>query len=86
MASLRDLPKIERIIRDDDGPQFVVLPFGRYKKFIAALELEGAIDEAAYLKAHPDVGKAIETHRVRSATEHYKASGYVEMRRARILP
>jgi hypothetical protein len=85
MASLKDLPKIDRIIRGDDGPEFVVLPYAKYKKFVAGLSLEGEIDEAAYLKANPDVAKAIREKRLASGKDHYLTAGYIEGRRARIV-
>lgn len=85
MPTLKDLPKIDRVIRGDEGPQFVVVPYGKYKKFISALKLDGQIDEAAYLKANPDVAKAIRDKRIANAKEHYQTAGYIEGRPAKIL-
>lgn len=84
LATLKDLPKIKRI-EDEDGVPVVVLTLSSYRRFIAAVRLDGSIDEAAYLKANPDVAKAISENRVKSATEHFRRAGYVEQRRAKVV-
>ena len=82
---IRDLPKIEAILKNEGKPEYVVLRFENYKKFIQKARLMGKIDEPAYVKAHPDVATAVRNGKIKSATEHYLGTGYVEGRAARLV-
>lgn len=84
MVSIKELPKVEGLIKDGDRVSHVVLAFDNYKKFIRKLSIEGAIDEADYLRRYPDVAAAVKDGKVASALEHYLKTGYVEQRKAAI--
>lgn len=82
---IRDLPKVEAILRTEGKPEFVVLKFENYKKFIQKCDLQGRIDEADYINRYPDVQKSIREKKVPTATKHYVNTGYVEQRAAKIV-
>lgn len=80
---LKELPRVDVVLRAEDKPQFVVIPFSQFGAFIRKLDIAGAIDEAEYLKNYPDVGRAVKDGKFKSATEHYIRHGYPEGRRAK---
>jgi hypothetical protein len=82
---IRDLPKVEAILKDSTGKiDFVVVRFENYKKFVRKCNIEGAINEAEYLARYKDVEKAIQDGKCHTATEHYLNTGYVEQRLAKL--
>ena len=81
---IRELPRIEAVLKTEGKAEFVVLRFENFKKFIQKCPIEGHIDEADYTARYPDVAGAIREKRVTSATEHYLHSGYAEQRSAKI--
>jgi hypothetical protein len=86
MPNIRDLPKVVSVIKGADGPEYIVLSFENYKKFIQKVEFLGAIDDEDYLVRYPDVAKAVQDKKVPSALEHYLKSGYAEGRAAKLSP
>lgn len=83
---IRDLPKVEAVLKGSTGAvDFVVVRFENYKRFVRKCKLEGSINEAEYLARYKDVEKSIKDGKVRTATEHYLATGYVEQRVAQLV-
>jgi hypothetical protein len=60
---IRELPKIEAVLKTEGKAEFVVLRFENFKKFIQKCPIEGQIDEADYTARYPDVAKAIREKR-----------------------
>ncbi len=81
MAEIRDLPKVEAVLKVGKA-KFAVLNLHYYREFIQKIALGGRIDEDAYLRKYPDVAEAIRAKKVGSATEHYLKWGYLEKREA----
>jgi hypothetical protein len=77
MAGVKDLPKVEAVLRVRDG-KFVVLNLHKYREFIQLLSLTGKIHEGDYLQKYPDVTDALRSKQVKSATDHYVKWGYFE--------
>ena len=84
MAKTPDLPKIISVLKDDEGPKFVVLDHAGYRKFILGLDIPVRIDEEHYVRAHPDVKVAIDSGTVRDASVHYRRYVYFENRKVKI--
>jgi hypothetical protein len=80
---LKELPRIDAVLRVAGKPHFVVIPFDQFGAFIRKLGITGAIDAADYLKNNPDVAQAVGDKKIGSATEHYIKHGYFEGRRAK---
>ena len=84
MTKTPELPKIISILKNEEGPKFVVLEHAVYRKFILGLEIPVRIDEEHYMRAHPDVKVAIDSGSVRDASAHYRRYGYFENRKVKI--
>lgn len=82
---IRELPKVEAVIKSEGKPEFVVLRFENFKKFIQKCALQGEIDERDYVSRYSDAAQAIRDHKVTSATDHYLRTGYAEQRSAKVV-
>lgn len=84
--NIRDLPEIDSVLSVSGNPQFVVIRFDRFRKFIQKLQIAGQIDEQDYLKRHPDVAKAVAERKIPNCTDHYLKTGYAEKRDVKLPP
>lgn len=83
---LSQLPPIEGVIRTDGKNKSVIVDIDDLKRFLSKIRWEGRIDEIQYMENYKDVADAIRDGKVKSATHHYIRAGYVEGRKAEILP
>jgi hypothetical protein len=82
---IKELPKVEAVLKKDGKAEYVVVRFENFKKFIQKCPIQGKIDEADYINRYPDTAKAIRQNKVPNATEHYLRTGYAEQRSAKVL-
>ena len=65
----------------DDSDASVTVPARLLRLMLEAILEYQDVDEQAYRSANPDVASAVQSGRIRSGYDHYKASGYFEGRR-----
>lgn len=82
---IRDLPKIEGVLKKDGNPQFLVIHYASFKNFIGKVDLEGVIDEAQYLRSSTKIPDEIQSNGFTSPTQHFLKAGYFDKRSVKIL-
>jgi hypothetical protein len=77
-------PDVVAVLDAGDEHGFVILRFTAFREYIGEFTIDGAIDEARYLRKYADVAQAVEQGMLQTATEHFIRQGYFERREAQV--
>jgi hypothetical protein len=84
LATAGEVPDVCAVLDAEGTHVHAALEWRSYRAFLWQFEMQGTVDEHAYLAQYDDVRAAVDRGEVASATEHYVRQGYFERRRVRL--